>query len=331
MKKIDVIIPVFNTNETLLRNCIESCIKQTKKFNSIIVIDDGSSLITRNILKEYSNYIKLFFNENHGLAYTRNYGVKCSTGDYYMFLDSDDYLELSTVATLNSYIEKDDYDIIIFSTIQRLKNRDNAFKYKIAPGVYLNEDAKNLKWHVLNFDENIATAWGKLINSKFTIENNIYHNASLRQGSEGIEFCFRLFNESTKVRFLDSRLYNYVYNLNSISANYNKANDLLVINCFQEILKQVPKEKCINVYNRFSHVIISTVITGIVLNEKYTKKEKKQYIDEYLNYSFVKLSMKYSNNKNMSFGKKIAYFACKKRMYFVMSVMGRIRMKMKRG
>lgn len=331
MKKIDVIIPVFNTDEKLLRNCILSCINQTKKFNSIIVIDDGSSEFTRNILQEYTESIELFMNENHGLAFTRNFGVKHSSGDYYMFLDSDDYLELNTVEILEKQIEDCDFDIVIFSTIQRLNNHNNLFKYKILPGDYKNDEAKALKWRVLNFDENIATAWGKLINSKFTFEKGLYHNDELRQGSEGIEYCFRLFSEADKVRFVNVVLYNYVFNCNSISSNYNKKNDLMVINCFREILKQVHESNYVDVYNRFSHVIISTMITGTVLNEKYTKKEKKQYLKEYSRIDFVSDSFKNANNRNMSMSKKIAYFACKHRLYLIMFLMGKIRMRSKRG
>ena len=325
MKTIDVIIPVYNTNETLLRQCIDSCLNQTVPFNKIIVVDDGSDLPTKNILREYDNKVELFSNINMGLSYSRNFGLCKSNSDYYMFLDSDDYVNHNTVEVLSNIISKKDYDIVIFSTVQQLSNKKNYFKYKLSEGEYINNETIKFKWEVLNFSSNISTAWGKLINRKFTIENKLLHNEKLKQGSEGIEYCFRLFSKAHLIYYTSSVLYNYVYNKCSISAHYTKTNDKMVINCFMEILCNLPEDEHYMVYNRFAHVVISTLITGIIMNRDYGRLEKREYLKQYYFYYLVKKCFDETNTKSLDIKKRVAFFACKHHLYFIMMVMGKIR------
>lgn len=93
--KVSVIIPAYNC-KAWLRDCLNSVFSQTYKNTEVIVINDGSIENLDDIVSEYKNvrYIK---NSNHGVAFTRNFGIKVATGDYIAFLDSDDFWDSSKI------------------------------------------------------------------------------------------------------------------------------------------------------------------------------------------------------------------------------------------
>ena len=96
MTKISVIVPAYNAEKTIDK-CLESLVNQTYKNIEIIVIDDGSKDSTlkkiKQFEKKYPQKIIAITRENKGIGYTRNEGIKYSTGDYIGFVDSDDYVD----------------------------------------------------------------------------------------------------------------------------------------------------------------------------------------------------------------------------------------------
>ena len=91
--KISVIIPVYNT-EKYLKECIESVLAQTYTDLEILLINDGATDSSPQICEAYEKQddrIKVIHKENGGLSDTRNVGIDQCSGDYVLFLDSDDY------------------------------------------------------------------------------------------------------------------------------------------------------------------------------------------------------------------------------------------------
>lgn len=118
--KISIIVPVYNT-EKYIGECIDSLSSQIGAENTeIIIINDGSTDNSRVIAEEYiGNYsdlnIKLINQENKGLSNARNVGVTYATGEYLMFVDSDDYLLQGCIERISKQIDKKKYDIVLFS------------------------------------------------------------------------------------------------------------------------------------------------------------------------------------------------------------------------
>lgn len=114
---ISVIVPVFNT-ENYIRSALDSLLSQTVSFDEIIVIDDGSTDSSYEILEEYSlqGKIKLFTQKNIGLGLTRNVGIEVSTSDYIYFFDSDDLASPLLVENVKQKIEfNPELEIIVFA------------------------------------------------------------------------------------------------------------------------------------------------------------------------------------------------------------------------
>lgn len=113
MKKISIIIPVYNT-EKYIDRCLESVTNQTYKNLEIIIVNDGSKDNALSKCEEWSkkdSRIKVLSKENGGLSSARNFGIIHSTGDYIGFVDSDDFISYDMYETLYNMIEKNDVDV----------------------------------------------------------------------------------------------------------------------------------------------------------------------------------------------------------------------------
>lgn len=113
--KVSVIIPVYNV-EKYLQRCIESVIQQTYEDIEIILVDDGSKDNSGNLCDEWAkkdNRIKVLHKANGGLSSARNAGNGMVTGDYILYLDSDDYLSRDCVSKSVQMCKKTGADIAI--------------------------------------------------------------------------------------------------------------------------------------------------------------------------------------------------------------------------
>ena len=96
MKKVSVIVPVYNTKQYLKR-CMDALVKQTLEDIEIVAVNDGSTDDSLQMLKEYEEKypekVRVLSKENGGQATARNLGIRECTGEYIGFADSDDYID----------------------------------------------------------------------------------------------------------------------------------------------------------------------------------------------------------------------------------------------
>lgn len=114
--KFSIMTPVYKV-ERYLPECIESVLGQTYGNFEFILVDDGSPDHSGEICEEYAkkdSRIRVFHKPNGGLMHTRRYALERAQGDYYVFLDSDDYLSLDTLETLSRYISETGVDCVIY-------------------------------------------------------------------------------------------------------------------------------------------------------------------------------------------------------------------------
>ena len=114
MPILSVIIPVYNTGK-YLKKCLDSVINQTLDNIEIIVINDGSTDDSLQIINEYIekyNNIKLIHKKNEGASIARNIGICKAKGKYITFLDSDDYIDLDMYKDMIFKLEKESADVI---------------------------------------------------------------------------------------------------------------------------------------------------------------------------------------------------------------------------
>ncbi|MBQ5979808.1 MAG: glycosyltransferase family 2 protein [Bacteroidales bacterium] len=105
---ISIIVPVYNSGEYLKR-CLESCLSQSFTDFELIVVDDGSTDNSYEIasdIAERDSRLHLYHQDNSGASVARNKGLDVATGDYVMFVDSDDWIEPEMLSEMFKIIDR---------------------------------------------------------------------------------------------------------------------------------------------------------------------------------------------------------------------------------
>lgn len=115
MKKVSVIVPAYNA-EKYIEACLDSICEQTYPVLETLVVDDGSKDLTASIIRsraEQDARIIPYYNENHGVSYSRNFGLEHCTGEYVTFVDADDLVAPDFIAQMIHDLEEADADIAV--------------------------------------------------------------------------------------------------------------------------------------------------------------------------------------------------------------------------
>lgn len=340
MCKVSIIIPIYKVGENFLRKCIESTISQTLEDIEIILIDDGSPDNCGQICDEYAKKdgrIIVIHQKNKGLCGARNAGVKRATGEWISFVDGDDWIESEMCETLYNYSKNDDFDVIICGITKDYKHKSCKYDYSKFEDkkVYENEECKYLQKEMLDHTARISSVYAKLIKRDILLKYNVFHNESLRQGAEGIEFNLRLFKNVKKVLFVKEHFYHYMYNPESISASHDEKNHIYVLKCFEEIKKEINefdnKDELLEMfYNRMLYTIVATAISGYFNPENKEKFEvkKKKYM-QYLKEPLIQETLEKANFKKLDKERFIIIKLIQFRCYRIISLLAKLRKKQK--
>ncbi|WP_176421966.1 glycosyltransferase family 2 protein [Fibrobacter sp. UWH1] len=204
-KKISVIIPAYNVEKYLLQ-CVKSVSNQTYKNLEIIVVDDGSKDSTLEIAQNLRNEderIVVIHKENGGLSSARNAGMNIATGDYVLFLDSDDWFESNACEVAISVAETNHADIVLFDYYREFEHEQ--VQYCAHKGDVLKYE-KNGKREFFLYDMKTITAWGKLYSRKILCE--LRFDEKMRT-AEDVEFNYRVFSNVESAVYIRQCLLHY--------------------------------------------------------------------------------------------------------------------------
>lgn len=226
--KTSVIIPVYNT-EMYLDECLQSVLNQTQEEVEIIVVDDGSTDNSSNIIEEYAkkySNIFVYHQENKKLGAARNYGMQKARGQYIFFLDSDDSLKSDSLEYLYELAKKNDLDVITFDADVINDMRIYQYSSEKYNRGYLSIDEKKI-WSGKSFFKKYFTLGGvyasaclQYIKREFLNENKIYFEEQVFY--EDNDFTFRVYLNAEKLMYCSKKFYNRRYRENSIiTSKYN--------------------------------------------------------------------------------------------------------------
>ena len=118
--KFSILVPVYNV-EKYLEQCVDSLLNQTYQGEyEIVLVDDGSTdssgLICERYVNDYPDRIKVIHKKNEGLVSARQVGIENASGEYSLFVDSDDFVELNLLESINNALEHNPKtDIVVFN------------------------------------------------------------------------------------------------------------------------------------------------------------------------------------------------------------------------
>lgn len=220
-KVISVIVPIYKV-EKYLRKCVDSIIAQTYKNIEIFLVDDGSPDNCGAICDEYALHderIKVIHKENGGLSSARNAALDVATGDYIMFVDSDDWVEPDFCYSALEMVLKEGVKMVSFGYNIICYEKDNkrykAYK-RFTKSVRTIDASETIRHIILKDDVIFNFAWNKIYD---------------RQLFEGIRYPYRktfednavtylLANKAGKIFVSDKILYNYVRRNDGISGKW---------------------------------------------------------------------------------------------------------------
>ena len=209
---ISIIIPVYNT-EQYLDDCLKSCVIQTLPDVEFIIVNDGSSDASQEIIDSYSGSDSRFISitqEHKGVSQSRNRGLACAKGELVMFLDSDDYLNPSSCEVIWKEYLTNSPDIIIYKTniiadnpalipswLKRNLTSIDRKKYKpfMSDALFNEPAAKPFIWRDV-FRKSIIDSYQLRFNEDLVL-------------AEDLVFQLKAFPHASCISYIPDELYNY--------------------------------------------------------------------------------------------------------------------------
>ncbi len=197
---VSVIVPVYNCKDYLKR-CIESILTQSYQHIQLILVDDGSTDGSGEICDGYASQdsrIQVIHQVNGGVSKARNAGLKMATGEWILFVDSDDYILGAYCEKMLTAVQNVQADIVIA--------RPTTDRTPEIVALTL-EEIGQLKRACLSFDEdafpyNVDAPWGKLFRRELIADNHILFPENLSR-SEDAWFCATAYEHATSICILD--------------------------------------------------------------------------------------------------------------------------------
>lgn len=277
MIKYSFIVPVYNT-EKYLKKCLDSLVNQTYKNFEIIVVNDGSTDKSSNIISKYQKKYKniiVIDKENEGLSMARNRGVQKSSGKYIIFVDSDDYVSNKLLEEVDKKI--DDSDILRF----QIATEDEEYT-KI--NEYHEESFESMcgydAFKYLSSYHFVEPAWCYVIRKNYYIENKF----SFKKGVYHEDFGLipYVIYKARKVKSIDFIGYYYIQRNGSIMNNNDyKKTVKKAFDMIEQYKTMRLFAKNINRKNNLDDYFLSYISNSVIVKARELKKdEKKVYINE---------------------------------------------------
>jgi len=244
---VSVVIPVYNS-EKYLEECLDSILNQTYENIEIIAINDGSEDSSLDILKKYSNKIRIFPQENQGLASSLNLGVSKIKGNWLKWFSPDDIMYPYTIETLVGEAKKHSDNTIFYSNWNII---DDA-------GKILREFHESNYNELSAFDYNVRLLDGQQINVNTTlISTHLLEKCTIRELADPVAIDYDFFLHSallysTRFHLISKPLVKYRVHTDQLShKNISKTLDYI-----QEIRNEILTQLDDSLQNKYTDELL---------------------------------------------------------------------------
>lgn len=279
MIEISFIIPAYNV-ETYIGRCLDSIFNQNvdATLYEVIVIDDGSTDGTLNLLNKYAtkySNLNVTSQENKGVSAARNHGIALAKGEYLWFVDSDDYIKENSVQHLIDIVQNTKPSILYFSYI--IKNINGTFipasPQPVSKNILL--DGKT----ALKMGFFPTSVWLALWKRENINHLQLRFNTDIKYAEDSL-FSFYALSQSNNIIFVDNEFYIYVKRDGSATTLdqserviQQKLNDIEVIKSIKNLAKKYENS------DKELSLLISThsekILFGLVFSLYRNRKEWK--------------------------------------------------------
>ena len=261
--KFSILVPVYNV-EKYLTQCIESVLNQTYPCYELILVDDGSTDSSGAICDEYAEkyeFIKVIHKPNGGLLHTRRIGLQHATGDWYVFLDSDDYLQTDALQTIYETVQKYDCDCVVYKWQRVFEGKiiDASSSFDPVPDKII-EDKRTL--YKLVFSDSAYNSLCKKACKATLFDCRDYSEYYGVRHAEDLLQSLEILENARKVVLIDKILYNYTQNSNSIMHDLKLDNYEMILVPIEKAMQLVERESAFS-SSDFSDVYTARMISFV--------------------------------------------------------------------
>lgn len=279
---LTIVVIVYNT-EKYLKDCLDSVVNQTYQNLEIICLNDCSTDKSLEILEEYAakdERIKIITNEkNLGPGVTRNKGLDIAHGEYILFIDSDDWLDLTTCEKLISKAKENDSDVVFYSLYKVNGDEKKEWKQFCEVSHPLSLEDRKILIKKTHF-----STWSKLWKLEFLIKKGIRFPNFRWAEDHKPHWMVCLLAE--KVAFEPGYL--YYYRRNETQATQSKDERFIqIIDVYNEIEEYLKKEKLYSFYKKefiekkFRNYDLAFFNIKIQVREEFLKKARISFSDKF--------------------------------------------------
>ncbi len=245
--KISIIMPVYNV-ERYLPACLDSIINQTLEGIEIVVVNDGTKDNSLSILEEYQkrypDRMKVFSTENRGVSHARNYGLKRASGEYILFVDSDDFIEPDMCEKLYEKAMKDNNDIVICGRYNVYEREHIGEQKKEITGTFLINRNFKLQENKYELAHISPFPWDKLF--RRSILDGLEFPENMR--FEDLVLVFEACCKANSIGVVEEPLYNYRRTTQGGFLNSFSEQTLDIVKAFQLVFDFMKKHGYMEVY-----------------------------------------------------------------------------------
>ncbi len=299
MKKVSVIVPVYNTYRYLKR-CLNSLVNQTLNDIEIIVINDCSTDESKKVLDEYEkkyNNILVFHNKtNKGIGYNRNLGIKKASGEYISFIDSDDFVDETMYDKMYKKAKENALDLVICKFHKMFEKKDDLIEiepdFKIP--YFKNTNLKNSPNLLL--DINLAP-WNKLYKKELLEDIRFPENLKYEDAIVVVKALAR----AKKIGMVDEMLNYYLVRSKSETTSMDKrVFDIIAIT--KEIIEELKNQ---DYYDDIKKYVEAMTIRNLFRYTIQQKNQKdKKLANEFIDDVFMFLNKEFPNWKQNTIWKR---------------------------
>lgn len=304
--KISIILPVYNSEKTISRT-IKSIINQTYKNIELIIINDGSTDNSGKICKEFAsnfNIIKYIEIENNGVSNARNLGIQNATGEFIMFIDSDDEYYTNTVEKVVQEIEKNsNLQQVVFS-YDRIHIDTNKIKKMTTENLEIvNGIDKNLFIEKLQKACLFNQIWNKAFKRDFLVNNGIQFDTNVSSG-EDYKFNIQYIDFVNNSLYIDEILYKYYSGEEGLSLKTGPEKIYVKLDNLKEHRRLYEKMNYNTTYIDNNYVY--TCLSGLTaMKIKNDSKKTRENINRYINNEEINNELLRIKKRSNSFKIKI--------------------------
>lgn len=270
MKKISLILPVYNVEQYLVK-CIISCLNQDipKSEYEIIIVIDGSTDNSLKIAQEFqteNDNITIIEQENKGLSGARNTGLRAATGEYVWFIDSDDWIEDNCLDGILSLAYKEDLECIYLNNVNLFENEEKK-EYKLC--TLPSGDIYNGETLFAKHASGSPVVWLFVVRKNILISNLLFNHPGILH--EDVEFTPRLLYYINKLAIFPGYPYYHMIRQGSIMTTISNRK----LESFHIIINNLIEFNNEKVESRSYKVLLTQYVLGLASGYFHLRKSFK--------------------------------------------------------